>query len=73
VALFDEAAETMAENKVVNLNAARVLMMYIDESGINLEKMDKVRKYLERVQRADPDNSTLRKMQKRFHALLKKD
>ncbi len=72
VGLFNEAADAMAGNKVVNLNAARVLMMYLEATEATSEGMAQVREYLTRVQRADPDNPTLRKMQRRFKKLLKK-
>lgn len=72
VELFGEAADTMPGNKVVNLNAARVLMMHLENSkDVNHEEIGKVREYLERVNRMDSENPTLRKMQRRFNKLQK--
>jgi len=73
VELFGEAADTMPGNKVVNLNAARVLMMHLENTKVNdPNEIIKVREYLERVNRMDSENPTLRKMQRRFNKLLSK-
>jgi len=47
-------------------------MMYLENNGISDEGLSKVREYLDRVKEVDPDNPTLRKMLRRFLALIKK-
>ena len=69
IKLFEEAAERMSGNKVVNLNTARVWLMSMDGRGVSSEGLSKVRYYLDRVKRVDPDNSTMRKLQSRFQEM----
>lgn len=69
VGLFEEAAEGMSGNKVVNLNAARVYIMQMQEQGVDPTSLGKAREYLERVKRLDPENPTLRKVQRMYYQL----
>ena len=70
--LFEEAVVGMPGNKVVNLNAARIFMLHMDESGIDADLISKVREYLERVRQMDPEDRTLHKMQRMLKQLLQK-
>jgi tetratricopeptide (TPR) repeat protein len=70
IILFEEAAEGMSGNKVVNLNAARVLLMNMEKNGMAAGEMGKVRLYLDRVKRVDPDNQVLRKLQIKFQEMV---
>lgn len=68
--LFEEAVEGMPGNKVVNLNAARILMLQMKEDGLDDQRLAQVREYLERVRQMDPENRTLHKMQRMLKQLL---
>jgi hypothetical protein len=70
--LFEEAVTGMPGNKVVNLNAARIFMLHMDETGIEPELIAKVRDYLERVRQMDAEDRTLHKMQRMLNQLLQK-
>lgn len=69
--LFEEAVSGMPGNKVVNLNAARIFMLNMQESGIDQKRLDQVRDYLERVRGMDPQDRTLHKMQRMFNNLVR--
>ncbi|MCP4283131.1 MAG: response regulator [Gammaproteobacteria bacterium] len=69
VELFSEAVDAMPGNKVVSLNTARVMIMNIREQGANREQLGKVRELLERVQKADPNDPALRKVQAMYQDL----
>ncbi len=69
--LFEDAAEGMPANLVVNLNAARTFLLYLEQSGSTQELTGKLQKYLQRAQSIDPDNRTLFNLKKRSAALLK--
>ncbi len=70
VALFEEAVGRMPGNQVVNLNAARVLIMRMQERGINSGQLGRTRQYLERVRAVDPENQSLRRVQSMYQGLL---
>jgi hypothetical protein len=63
VTLFEEAVGRMPGNRVVNLNAARVLIMRMQERGVNSGQLGRTRQYLERVRAVDPGNQSLRRVQ----------
>ena len=69
VELFREAVDGMPGNKVVNLNAARVLVMYMQQHGADDEQLGRVRSYLDRVRCQDPENQALRRMLAMYHEL----
>lgn len=70
VGLFDEAVARMPNNKVVNLNTARVLIMYMKQQGTDREMLLRVRRFLQRVEKLDPQSQSLRKVQGMFRELL---
>ncbi|WP_260295443.1 tetratricopeptide repeat-containing response regulator [Sedimenticola hydrogenitrophicus] len=70
--LFEEAVTGMPGNKVVNLNAARIFMLHMSDTGIEPELIAKVRDYLERVRQMDAEDRTLHKMQRMLNQLLQK-
>lgn len=49
IAYFEEAAEKLPENKIINANAAQVLMLYMKKNGINQQQLMKAKTYLDRV------------------------
>ncbi len=71
VGLFEEAAKAMPANKVVNLNCARILIMFMRETGMNRQHVGKVQEFISRVQRSDPENPQLRRVQGMYQQLLR--
>jgi len=57
--LFEAAAERMSSNRVINLNAARVLLLQMERKGADGESLSKVRRYVERIRQIDPNDPGL--------------
>ena len=72
VALFSEAVAAMPSNKVVNLNAARVMILDMRKRGIQGDQLGQVRMLLERVRKLDPAGPGLRRVQNMFQDLVKR-
>lgn len=49
ISLFVKAASAMSENRVINLNAAQSLIMFMKNSGATHELLNETKKYLDRV------------------------
>lgn len=64
--LFEDAAEGMSANVIVNMNAARTFLMYMEKHGDNDELSAKLEKYLNRAGNIEPDNRTLLNLKKRY-------
>lgn len=56
IALFRDAAEGMPANRVVNLNAAQVLVIRMREHGVEPGLLEEAGRYLARVAKLEPDN-----------------
>lgn len=56
IALLRKAAEDMPANKTINLNAAKALIMKMEQHGPTEAELQQVRVYIDRVQRAAPDD-----------------
>jgi CheY-like chemotaxis protein/predicted negative regulator of RcsB-dependent stress response len=69
--LLEKTAERMPANKVVNLNAALVLLMELEHKTVNAESIGRIEHYLDRVRRAEPGNKTLNKLQNRLESMMK--
>ena len=59
----------MPANKVVNLNAARVLIMNMKEDGVGRGQLGKVKQYLERVRKLDDEDPGLRRVYAMYRQL----
>lgn len=62
IAYFEKAAEHLPDNKIINANAAHVLMLYMKQIGAVEEGLSKAKTYLDRVRKIDenyPDLATL--------------
>ncbi len=59
---FEKTTETLPENKIINANAAYAFMLYLKDNGPEPDKIAKVRTYLSRVHRIDPDYTDLPKL-----------
>lgn len=53
IVYFEKAAEHLPDNKVINANAAHVLMLRIKDQGVDQEALSKVKTYLDRVHKID--------------------
>jgi tetratricopeptide (TPR) repeat protein len=53
IAYFEEAATKLPENKIINANAAQVLMLYMKKNGINEQQLIQAKTYLNRVRKID--------------------
>ncbi len=69
VGLFEEAVEGMPGNRVVNLNTARVLIIFMQRHGVEPARLGKARQYLERVRLMEPENPALRKVDEMYREL----
>lgn len=71
IRLFREATRTMPGNRIINLNAARALILNMQRSGKTSEQLSEVREYLDRVRQIDPENSGLKKLISMLQELLR--
>jgi tetratricopeptide (TPR) repeat protein len=69
VGLFEEAVERMPGNRVVNLNAARVLIMHMQRHGVEPARLDRVRQSLEKVSVMEAENPALRRVVEMYREL----
>ena len=53
ITYFEKAAAQLPENKIINANAAQVLMLYMKKNGINEKQLSKAKTYLDRVRKID--------------------
>ena len=56
---------------MVNLNAALVLLMELEQKTVTPEAIARIDRYLERVKRTEPGNKTLNKLRNRLQAMTK--
>jgi CheY-like chemotaxis protein len=69
IALLEKTAERMPGNRVINLNAALVLLLEAEQHTLTQKSDQKIDRYLQRVASVEPDNRTLSKLQKRFNIM----
>jgi len=69
VDFFDQAADRLPDNKLINLNASQVMLMYMERHGRNDKLMYRARRYLERLQRLDPANAENQALLNRYESL----
>lgn len=53
IAYFEKAASQLPGNKIINANAAQVLMLFMKEKGTNEQSLNNVKTYLDRVRKID--------------------
>ncbi len=70
IGLFNEAAEGMPGNRIINLNAAKVMVLYMERSGLDSDTVSNTRRYIERARKLEPDDQTLAKVQEKFQKLV---
>jgi len=72
IALFEQAADGMTTNRVINLNAARAHILKMERFGANPETIGRVRGYVERVRQFAPDDTGLAQVTERYQRLVLK-
>ncbi len=70
---FDKAAGHLPENKIINANAAHVLMLSMKQKGANPEGLAKTKTYLDRVRRIDESYADLSTLLSMYRELAAKD
>lgn len=60
IKLFTDAAQRMPRNKVVNLNAAQALIVFMERNGPDDESISGCQHYLDNVQQIDPADKKCR-------------
>lgn len=70
IALFRDAAAGLPANRVINLNAAQVMVRYLETRGVDDALRHETAQYLDRVGRIDPDSDKYQAIRQRFDALL---
>jgi tetratricopeptide (TPR) repeat protein len=73
IALFNKAAESMPGNRVINLNAAKVIIRFMQIEGKSIELIGLSRKYLDRVKKLDSNNPALHDLQVTLKQLAETD
>ena len=53
IAYFERAASNLPGNKIINANAAQVLMLFMKKNGTNEQSLSNVKTYLDRVKKVD--------------------
>jgi tetratricopeptide (TPR) repeat protein len=70
IGLFQQAADGMRGNKTINLNAAKVMIMFMEKNGLETQYLGQARQYIERVQKLAPDYKGLAKLLARLKCLV---
>jgi tetratricopeptide (TPR) repeat protein len=70
VELFREAASRMTANRVINLNAARAMLMLMEDQGTSSESLSEMRRYLDRLKKMNPDDQTLKGLMARLQKVV---
>lgn len=66
---FEKAADGLPDNKIINLNAAQAIIMFMEENGKDDKLLYQSRQYLDRVQKIDPTNPQYQKLLKKYKGL----
>jgi tetratricopeptide (TPR) repeat protein len=59
IAYFEKAAGQLPDNKIINANAAQVLMLYMKETGVTDDQLVRAKAYLDKVRKIDENYSDL--------------
>lgn len=54
IEFFEQAADNLPDNKIINANAAHALILYMQKNGSQPDLLKKAMKYLDRVKSIDP-------------------
>ncbi|PKN72478.1 MAG: hypothetical protein CVU52_07810 [Deltaproteobacteria bacterium HGW-Deltaproteobacteria-10] len=53
IAYFERAADRLPDNKIINANAAQILMLFMKDNGVSERSLNNVKTYLDRVRKID--------------------
>lgn len=70
ITIFERAAYQLPENKIINANAAQVLILYMKENGIDGQSLINVKTYLDRVQKIDESYKDLPVLRAMYNELI---
>ncbi|MGV8057137.1 MAG: response regulator [Smithellaceae bacterium] len=70
IAYFEKAVSRLPENKIIAANAAHVLMLFMQENGINGKRLIDVKTYLDRVRKIDESYKDLPMLLAMYNELL---
>lgn len=73
IAYFEKAAEQLPDNKIINANAAQVLMLYVRETGATEDYLDRAKTYLDKVRKIDENYNDLPALVAMYHELSTED
>ncbi|MEN6469096.1 MAG: response regulator [Smithella sp.] len=59
ITYFEKAAAHLPENKIINANAAHVLMLYMKEQGVSGDRLAQAKTYLDSVRKIDDSYADL--------------
>lgn len=69
VEFFHNVADRLPDNRLINLNASQVMIMYMERHGRDDKLLYRTRHYLERLQRLDPGNTESQILLTRYESL----
>ncbi len=72
IALFGNAAKKLPKNKIINLNAAQALVIYMEKNGPDHAKLSACQHHLDVVKQIDPKDKRYRSLLKSFTKLTEK-
>jgi CheY-like chemotaxis protein/Flp pilus assembly protein TadD len=70
ILLFEQAADGLPANRVINLNAARAMVLLMERNGFDKAMATKVKGYADRVKRMAPDDHRLKWIHDHFQRLV---
>ena len=73
ITFFEDAVKAMGGNKTVNLNAAQVMLMYMQKNGKNDRYLYQVRQFLDRVAKIDPANGAFQKLSAIYEKMIENE
>jgi tetratricopeptide (TPR) repeat protein len=73
IVYFEKAATNLPENKIINANAAQILMLFMKENGVSEQSLNDVKTYLDRVRKIDESFKDLPMLWAMYHELVPKD
>jgi tetratricopeptide (TPR) repeat protein len=72
IGLFEKAADGLPSNVIINLNAMRSMVGYMQKKGRDDKLLFKCEKYIKRVESIDPDNVKYQQLLTAYRALLRR-
>jgi len=71
IEFFEQAADNLPANKVINANTAHALILYMQKNGSKPLLLEKAMKYLDRVKSIDPAYKELENLMKMYNELAR--